>query len=134
MGKSESALQALIRRAASVYTAGPAVEDAQAVCQKLAGEGIANAVCYWDVYSDQPRFVSHAYVGLLDTVSRATSDCYLSIKAPALKFDIELVKRVLNEASRLSAIVHFDAMAPETADRTLGLIDQARETYPRLGC
>ena len=67
-------------------------------------------------------------------MSNSASDCYLSIKAPALKFDIELVKKVLLEAQRLNAIVHFDAMAPDTVDQTFTLIEQARAIYPKLGC
>ena len=35
-------------------------------------------------------------------MSNSTPDCYLSIKAPALKFDIDLVKKVLEEARRLN--------------------------------
>src|SRR5690348_14115044 len=65
MGVAESAIHSLIRRAAGAYTAGPTVQDAQAVCNKLAREGVASTVCYWDVYSDQPASISQAYVGLL---------------------------------------------------------------------
>jgi proline dehydrogenase len=134
MGKAESALKSLIRRAASPYTAGPALNDAQTVCLRLASEGISNTVCYWDVYADQPASILQAYVGLLNTMSAATSDCYLSIKAPALNFNINLVKKVLDESRRLNAIVHFDAMGPETVDPTFSLVEQALDLYPKIGC
>jgi proline dehydrogenase len=134
MGTAESALHSLIRRAASVYTAGPAIKDAQAVCERLGREGISNTVCYWDVYADQPASISQAYVRLLNTMTAATSDCYLSIKAPALGFNMHLVRKVLDEARRLNAIVHFDAMAPDTVDRTFSLIAEAVAEYPRIGC
>ena len=134
MGTPASPIHSLIRRAASVYTAGQAVEDAHAVCQRLAREGIGSTMCYWDIYSDHPRFISQAYLELLGSMSNPGSDCYLSIKAPALKFDIELIKRVLQEAQRLNAIVHFDAMAPDTVDRTFSLIADAHALYPKLGC
>lgn len=94
---------------------------------------MASTVCYWDVYADHPDLVLQAYRGLLGTISSA-SDCYLSIKAPALRFDLELVKDILQEAQRLNAIVHFDAMAPDTADRTFSLIAEVRAIYPKLGC
>src|SRR6516162_9522364 len=109
MGTGESPLQSLIRRAARVYTAGPAIQDAQAACERLARNGIASTVCYWDVYADQPVSVKHAYVEVLRAASKVASDCYLSIKAPALKFDFDLVGNVLAEARRLDAIVHFDS-------------------------
>jgi proline dehydrogenase len=134
MGTAESALQSLIRRAARVYTAGPAIQDAQAACERLARNGIASTVCYWDVYADHPASVTHAYIKVLRASSEVTSDCYLSIKAPALKFDIDLVRNVLAEARKLNAIVHFDSMGPETADRTFALIEEARKIYPNLGC
>src|SRR5215470_15506746 len=127
MGTGESALQSLIRSAARVYTAGPAIQDAQAACERLARNGIASTVCYWDVYADQPASVKHAYVEVLRASSEVASDCYLSIKAPALKFDIHLVSNVLSEAQRLNAIVHFDSMGPETTDRTFSVIEQARD-------
>ncbi len=134
MGLAQSAIHSLIRRAASAYIAGPDLEDARAVCDRLAREGIASIVCYWDVYTDHPASISQAYLDLLGTMSNSESDCYLSVKAPALKFDFDLVKKVLEEARRLNAIVHFDALAPETVDRTFALIGRAREIYPKLGC
>jgi proline dehydrogenase len=133
MGAAESAIQSLIRRAARSYVAGPSIEDARSVCDKLEREGIASTVCYWDVYADHPNVISQAYVQLLG-IARDASDCYLSVKAPALKFDIDLVKKVLTQAMRLDAIVHFDAMAPDTVDPTFALIADARETYAKLGC
>jgi len=91
-------------------------------------------VCYWDVYADQPVSVTHAYVEVLRASSEVATDCYLSIKAPALKFDIDLIGNVLAEARSLNAIVHFDSMGPETADRTFAVIEEARKIYPNLGC
>ena len=132
MGATEAAIQSLIRRAASAYTAGPNIEDARVVCDRLAREGVSSTVCYWDVYGDRPELVSQAYLSLLGTV--ANQNCYLSVKAPAVRFDFELLKKVLDEARRLNAIVHFDAMAPDTVDQTFDLIERAREVYPRLGC
>src|SRR5213078_2587325 len=95
--------------------------------------GIASTICYWDVFADRPEFISEAYSRSL-TVMPNGADCYLSVKAPALKFDIHLLKKVLDEAQRLNAIVHFDAMAPDTVDRTFSLIADAHALYPKLGC
>jgi proline dehydrogenase len=134
MGTTDSAIQALIRRAARAYTAGPAIEDARAICDRLARQGIASTVCYWDIYADHPDLVSQAYVELLGTISQRTPDCYLSVKAPAVNFDLDLIKKVLHEADRLNAFVHFDAMAPSTVDRTFQVIASARDIYPKLGC
>src|SRR5262245_9549766 len=113
MAASESAIRSLIRRAARGYIAGPSMQDACGVCERLQREGIANTVCYWDVYSDHSDFISQAYIGLLNKIAGGANS-YLSVKAPALNFDIDLVQKVLSEARRVGAVVHFDAMAPDT--------------------
>jgi proline dehydrogenase len=120
--------------AANADVASFSLEHARAVCDRLAREGIAGVVCYWDVYAYRPKTVSQASVGLLGALKDVPTDCYLSVKAPALKFDIQLLKRVLEEAQRLNAIVHFDALSPDTVDRTFELIYQARSFYPKLAC
>src|SRR5690242_10510123 len=68
--------ESLIRRAAGTTEAGPSIEDAGKVCDRLAREGIANTVCFWDVYANRPDFVSRTYAGIL-AVAKNTSDCYL---------------------------------------------------------
>jgi proline dehydrogenase len=104
------------------------------MCDRLAREGIASTVCYWDAYSDQPAFVSQAYLELVGAMSTTNANCYLSVKAPALEFDPELVRKVLEEARRLDAIVHFDAMAPDTVDPTFDLIAESLKIHSKIGC
>jgi proline dehydrogenase len=134
MGTNQSAIQGLIRRAASAYTAGPSFENARAVCERLAQEGIASTVGYWNTSFDSPPLVAQSYLGLLSLIECLRSPCYLSVKAPALGFDLELLRRILDQAQRINVTVHFDAMAPETVDRTFELIEEARCVYPNLSC
>jgi len=131
MGTADSTIHSWIRRSGNA--GGVALEEARAACERLAREGIASTVCYWDVYSD-PAFISQANMGVPRTLSNSTSDFYLSVKAHALKYDIALLKKLLEEARRLNAIVHFDATAPDTVDKTFDLIAQAYEIYPKIGC
>src|SRR5215831_12910977 len=133
MGSSHSAIHSLIRRAARAYVSGPAIADAGEVCDRLAREGIAGTVCYWDAYASHPNLVSQAYLGVRGGAG-STSDWYISAKAQALNFDMKLVKKILSEADRLKAVVYFDATGPDTVDRTFELIGSAREIYPNLGC
>src|SRR2546425_11493939 len=110
MGTSNWAIQFLLQRAGSVYTTGPAVEHALAVCEDLAAEGISSTVCYWNGFFDSPRAVSDSYLRLLQLTRRLPADCYLSVKAPALGFDAGLLKEILHEAKRTNTTVHFDSM------------------------
>jgi proline dehydrogenase len=131
---SNPAVQFLIRRAGRIYTAGPAVEHAGAVCERLRVEGIATTICYWNNHVDTPRTVSEQYIRILDLIRETKPDCYLSIKAPALGFDMAVVRNILEQARRSNTTVHFDSMAPETVDRTFAMIDEARRSYPHIGC
>jgi proline dehydrogenase len=133
MGTASSTIQTLIRRAASSYTVGPAITDARTVCEQLASERIATVVCYWNNDFDSSLFVADSYLRLLDVI-RKLPNSYLSVKASAIGFDIELLKKILDKAQCLNATVHFDAMTPDSVDRTFTLIDQARRIYPKLGC
>src|SRR5262245_19152241 len=107
---ANTAIQSLILHTAGAETPASRLEDARTVCERLTRKSMASTVCFWDVYSDHPSVISPTCSGVLRTTSRHTADCYLSIKAPAVKFDVELVKELLEEASRLNAVDHFDAM------------------------
>jgi len=134
MGTLRSKALFLIERAASAYTAGPALNHASAVCKSISAQGLNSTMCYWNVASDLPDHVAGSYTDILNEIPRLASDSYLSVKAPAINFDMELLKIIVGRAKSIGAVVHFDAMAPETADETFKLIRRARDIYPRLGC
>jgi proline dehydrogenase len=134
MGTAESKIQSLIRHAARAYTAGPYSQDARAVCERLALDGIRSTVCYWNIEGDQPLHVMEFYVDLLGVISSLKTNCYLSVKAPALAYKLELLQNILERAKRTQADVHFDSLAPESVDLTFSLIDRLLRICPKLGC
>jgi proline dehydrogenase len=135
MGTIISPIQRLIGRAAGAYTAGPVVENARTACQHAAREHLATILCYWNRSEDSPSFVAQSYIGLLQLIADLRSDSYLSIKAPAFGFDAELLNTIVENArQRGNTPLHFDAMSPETVDRTFGLIDQVQRSYSNIGC
>src|SRR5437667_7081608 len=129
MGTTATTIQNLIRRAASSYTAGPTTRHARAACERFASDRIASTVCYWNNDFDTPLFVAGSYLRLIDIIRDLPSESYLSVKAPALGFNLDLLTKILQEARRIDTTVHFDAMAPDSVDRTFTLIDQARRIY-----
>jgi len=104
------------------------------VFDKLSKGGVASTICYWDVYAEHPAVISKTKAGALRAMSNRPANCYFCVKAPLLNFDIEVVRKVLTEARRLKAVVHFDAVAPDTVDPTFDFIAQARQIYSHLGC
>src|SRR5207249_6355863 len=115
MGTATSPLQRLIQRAASAYTAGPTIVSARAVCDRLASLGIASAVCYWNRPTDSPLFTTQRYLALLSLLRDLRPHSYLSVKAPALGFNVDLLRQVLDQARRTNSTVHFDAMSVQMA-------------------
>jgi len=134
MGTIRSKALFLIERAANAYAAGPELEGAGAVCRQLSAAGLNSTICYWNGSSDLPEHVADSYLDILNEIPNLPSDCYLSVKAPAINFDFDLLKAVIDRAQRIGALVHFDALAPDTADATFRLITKARDLYPKLGC
>ena len=134
MRTATSTLQSLIRRAAGAYIAGPSLEDVRAACNRVAREYLATTVCYWNGSVDSPGFVAQSYIGLLQLISGVPTDSYLSIKAPALDFNLRLLRKIIEEARNQNTTVHFDAQAPATVDRTFNLILEASRIYPNLSC
>jgi proline dehydrogenase len=113
-----SVIADVVRRAASRYVAGSEIDDAVDVASRLRREGYAIAFAYWDSGEETPAQV-------LDRYSRARQasellDAYLSVKATALDFSQDAVEELVPGRQRL----HFDAMAPDTVDRTWMLIDR----------
>ena len=57
---------------------------------------------------------------------------YLSIKLPALRFSPELFGEVVAQARSTGRRIHLDSLAPEDADRTRSMVDEALVAAPGL--
>ena len=128
------AWQPIAERAARSYTAGPELRHALSKSVALARQGLATTICPWDGPAESPRQVADWYLAALHEVSGASLNCYLSVKAPSLKFSHELLSEILETAGHSGIRIHFDSLAPEHADRTWQMIRHARERYPHVGC
>jgi proline dehydrogenase len=122
-GAASKCLRPLAARAAKAYVAGERLEDALRVADKLSKRGLGITLGYWDSPQDTPRGVADAYLKAIDAL-RDRQHAYLSIKVPALDFSRELSGEVVDRAARSRVRVHFDALGPETADRSRDLFDQ----------
>ena len=116
---------ALSRRASRAYAAGPALEDALRVAERLAARGLASSIGFWNEGGADPRAVADAYLAGLDGISLARLDCSLSIKASAMGCSRALADEVLARAAVRGVGVHFDAMRPDAAEATLELVARA---------
>jgi proline dehydrogenase len=124
----------LARLASRSYMAGAELEDALRVCRQFSARCFATSVCYWNGAKDKPREVADHYLAALDALRCEDLNGYLSIKAPALKFDRALVAEIIERAEQSNTRVHFDALAPDTVDQTFDLIAAALSPARRIGC
>jgi proline dehydrogenase len=119
----------LAARAGRRYSAGPELSDALAVARRVADKGAGVTLCYWDRGGEDPAEVADAYVAAAEAVAADGLEARVAIKAPALDFDRALLERAAAAARAAGAPLHFDSLAPDTADPTLelaGTLDQAR--------
>lgn len=122
-------LQPLLRKAARNYIAGPALEDALRIARPH-----ASTLCFWDGPAAQPRQVAGMYEEALRAIAREHLDSYISIKAPSLAFDPQLLLSLVHSAGGAGTLVHFDSLGLETAGRTLELIERLAAGGAALGC
>jgi proline dehydrogenase len=129
-----SAWEAIAKHAGRAYIAGPELDDAMNTCRRFFGLGFGGTICFWNIESDSPKWIVHAYTSALAILASEKMDCYLSIKLPSLNYDMTLLTRVFEQARKTSTLLHFDSLEHETADRTFSVIAQAARSYSHLGC
>lgn len=124
----------LERRAVRAYVSGPKMDHALALCRLLSERGLASTIGYVDTEGDSPRAVAQSYLEAIEAINRANVDCYLSIKAPVLRFSRPLFREIVERARARHIGVHLDALSAPDADETFSLLRDLRTLNPRIGC
>lgn len=108
-------LRPVLTRVAKAYVAGETLEAARQVAERWSARGIPCTLGYWDGANDTPRGVADQYLRALDA-TRANE--YVSIKVTALDYSEVLLAELAERAAPRRLRVHFDAMEPDSAERT----------------
>jgi proline dehydrogenase len=124
----------LAKVAGRSYIAGPDLDDGLRACRRLSRLGYSSSLCFWNSIGDTPDAVATTCRSALMALAKEQLDCYISIKLPALNFDLVLLQTIIEQARQGNTLVHFDSLEPEGADQTFGMIAQAARSYPNLGC
>ncbi len=120
--------------AAQSYVVGADLDDALRVCRRLAKVQRATTICHWTADEESPQHVAAAYLDAMHALTTEKLDCYLSIKAPNIAFNPQFLAPLIERGRDHDVRLHFDSLAPDTADKTFDLIAQALPQYPNLGC
>lgn len=127
-----SLLAPVFDRAGHAYLAGRDRDDALQVARRLLDGGHGVTVGYWndgDDPAEQVAAESAACVAALAGDPRAQ----VAVKAPALDFDPDRVRRLAAAAAAADVALLFDAHAPDQADATIALAEAARTAGARSG-
>jgi CelD/BcsL family acetyltransferase involved in cellulose biosynthesis len=122
--------EALLAPVARRFLVGEALADALRVDEQLAARDIHSAVAFWDGPGDNPRVVADHYLAALDALGERDTASYLAIKLPSLSFQADLLGEVVERARSIGRRVHFDALGPETAERTRDAAEDALRVFP----
>jgi len=122
-------LKPLLAQVAKAYVAGDTADDARRVARAWAARGLPATLGFWDDERDAPRAVADEYLAALEGMARPD---YVSIKVTALRFDEGLVDEVARKALAQGVRLHFDAMWPDTVDRTQAAVDRLLARFPGL--
>ena len=115
-------------RRAVAYRAGPGLDDALAVCRRLATYGLASTIGYSASRGESAREVAGVHMGAFEALAADGLDAYVSVKLPALDFDARLFAELASAAAQSGRRLHLDALAPSTADVTWLLLEGAPRT------
>jgi proline dehydrogenase len=96
-----------------------------AVCQGLARHGIRSTLGKFSSVRDSPEAIVREHLRASDALKHAVPGVfYLSIKPPALAFDLDLVAEVVATARSNGHGSHFDSHGYDVVDPTLALLDR----------
>ena len=112
---------------------GPGPAGAARECDRLARDGLAATVGYFQSSDARPEEIVAATTAVAGLLADRSGDVYLSVKAPPLAFDAAHLRRIADAASAAGLALMFDAHAPRDADRTLEAVSTFLGEFPRTG-
>ncbi len=134
-------LKGLVRRplrwalnvAGRAYVPGHRLDDALDIALHLAPTGVASTLGYFHGPADSPRAVAEITASIIDAVGRLEPMGYVSIKAPAFRYDPDLIASIARKARDSGVLAHFDSHEIHTCDATLACVTQAAALGAQVG-
>jgi proline dehydrogenase len=115
-GVVSAAILPIVKKAASPYVGGDTVEEALCVADRLAAEGFATTLGYWDRGKDSGRQVANIYRNTIRCIAQCDRNCYVSLKPPPLRFAPELAAELADAAAVHGLGLHCDSHGVNVVD------------------
>lgn len=131
---AKARLAAVSRYLSRAYIAGPELGDALTAFDRLARNGQAGTIGYFNPARQPADEIANVDRQVLAALGMARHAGYVSIKVPPLGFDVALVEEIASLAEAVGVGIHFDSHAIETTDATFACIEAALRHTSRIGC
>ena len=122
-----------MRAVTLAYVPGSALGDAIKVAERFERAGGLSSVAYLNGMDEAPDAIAALKLQALADFAKPDSRRFISVKAPALGFDMARVARIAEFAQRCGAGIHFDSHGVDAADRTWECVEHARRITPNVG-
>lgn len=119
-------------RLALAYSAGPAPEDALRTASALRAMGYPVTLGYMNADNEDPRTIARACTAAVEGIAAKGLGGYVSIKAPALRFDRHLIAGIVRAGKAHDMRIHFDSLSADDVDLTFSLIQDMKSIHTKL--
>ncbi len=126
-------LRRVLNIAGRAYVSGDKLEDALEIARRLALEGMSSTLGYFHGQHDLPVQVAETTSAIVDAVAGLDPQGYVSIKAPACRYEPRLLAPILLKAKERGVLAHFDSHEIHTCDATLACAAQAVDLGAKTG-
>jgi len=136
MGQIKNGLKFQVKRAVygfgKVFKVRPSnYSECASICCKFQQSGILTTTGKFSQAGEDPAGIVNEYQRISDILSKDNSDndFYLSLKPPALLFDLEFAASIASTAFNNNQAVHFDSHEHIDAEPTIQLLAQLMERF-----
>ena len=106
----------LVSGIAKDYVGGETVDDALCVARRLAVQKVPSTLGFWDTADYSQRQVADIYLSAVNKLPASGLDSYVSIKPPALRFDLDVAVELAALAKSVGVRLHCDSHGPEVVE------------------
>lgn len=122
-----------VQKLADSYVAGPSLMDALELCRSVTKFGLSSILCPWDGPGDKAEATIIKYRAALMSILREDLPCYLSVKTPAMAYNIEAARELAELGRERRVRIHFDAQEPASAAPTMRMVERLAFRYRNIG-
>jgi proline dehydrogenase len=129
----QAASQPVARFVSRAYVPGPQLSDAMRWARRFHASGVACTFGYFNADEDDAAAIAQKNLDAMDAMVEQAGAGYVSIKAPPLAYDAEILAGLGRRASFHGQWMHFDSHGPETAQPTIDAVESLRCLHPKVG-